>query len=389
MTPAAARASREPATATLAAAPRGVAEGGSRAGWVNPLWQQMATSPGISASVQRIAATPGPVVQRKPSQVTAYSFMGLGVGGGLNPTMKGRLDDVATELRARFTAVQGQAPADDAELRQWAGLDTIQGWRQQNSNGSFHCSGSAVDVNYRNQPYIVTRTGTTLGGEAAGASLTAERQATVEVYDRAVLFVYGDAQADVSARRQATDTTARETTSEVYQRFHRVSDALRIYLGLAFLTAPDRVNRQPIANIATATEAQLLAGIPTTERLDETAGIEAVRQYILNHEFRHDAPDDTYHWSWEDSFLAREYYFQMLRDYEFVRVPMVVGNPAARPAVTRNPARGFLHMTEEFVVAMADTGRLRWGIADLGAAESGDTHHFDLGNHGGVTPDCS
>jgi len=40
-------------------------------------------------------------------------------------------------------------------------------------------------------------------------------------------------------------------------------------------------------------------------------------------------------------------------------------------------------------VAMADTGRLRWGIADLGDAQNGDTHHFDLGNHGGVEPDCS
>jgi hypothetical protein len=79
----------------------------------------------------------------------------------------------------------------------------------------------------------------------------------------------------------------------------------------------------------------------------------------------------------------------MLRDYEHVRIPMVRGNPVARPANTRNPARGFLDMTEEFVVAMCDIGRLRWGIADLGEAESGDTHHFDLGHHGGVIPDCS
>jgi len=88
---------------------------------------------------------------------------------------------------------------------------------------------------------------------------------------------------------------------------------------------------------------------------------------------------------------AEEYFYRILRDYEHVRIPMVKGDPEARPGITRNPARGFLDMTEEFVVAMTDQGRLRWGIADLGYAQSGDTHHFDLGkrNDGGVTRDCS
>jgi hypothetical protein len=327
-------------------------------------------------------------IQRKPSEVTAYSFMGLDVGGGINPTMQTRLTAVATHLQSRFTTEEGRAPANNQELRQWAGVYSIQGWRQRAGSTSKHCSGSAVDVNYDNQPYIVTRTetngSTTLGGEAAGRSLTTQRQATVEVFDRAMAFVYGEGTAaDVSARKTGEATTA------VYSRFRNVSQALSTYLSLAFHTTSNQVTRRPIANIEGATEAELLAAIPTTERKEEAEGIEAIRQYIIDHTTREDAIDDTYHWSWEDSFLAREYYFRMLRDYEHVRIPMLRGNPEARPGNTRNPARGFLHMTEEFVVAMTDVGRLRWGIADLGNTESGDTHHFDLGNHGGVTPDCS
>lgn len=348
---------------------------------VNPIWHHLS-----------ISSFPEPVIQLKPAEVTAYNFLGLSVGGGINATLQGRLTSIATELNSRFNTVHGRAPADNAKLRQWLGVSTIRGWRNQTSNNSYHCSGSAVDVSYRNQPYIVTRTdtpsGVVHGGEAAGAALTSQRVSAAEVYDRAVDFVYGLSQADVSARREAGADTPRESTSSVYRRFRSVSEALSIYLGLAFHTNPERVRRRPIANIDAATETELLDEIPTTERLEENAGIENVRQYILNHS-NPDEIDATYHWNWEDSFLAREYYFQMLRDYEHVRIPMVVGNPEARPALTRNPARGFLHMSEDFVVAMVDTGNLRWGISDFGAASSGDTHHFDLDSNAGVTRDCS
>ncbi len=330
-------------------------------------------------------------IQRKPSEVTAYTFLGTSVGGGVNPTMQARLTDVASHLETRFNAIHGRAPIDAQELREWAGVSSISGWRQASSNTSKHCSGSAVDVNYWNQPYIVTRTtsggSSEYGGELAGGGLNAQRQAAAEVYDRAVAFVFGDSNADVSARRPAAGATPRETTSAVYGRFRHVSDALSAYLSLAFHTAPDTVSRRPMVNIERVTEEQLLRAISTTERKEEATAIEDIRQYILNH--APPGPDQTYHWNWEDSFLARDYYFRMLRDYEHVRIPMVRGTPTARPPQTRNPARGFLDMTEEFVVAMADVGGLRWGIADFGAATSGDTHHFDLGNDGGVTRDCS
>lgn len=306
--------------------------------------------------------------------------------------MQAKLTYVANHLETRFNAVHGRAPSDVQELRQWAGVTSIRGWRHQRHNRSKHCSGSAVDVNYQNQPYIATRTtsgGTTVyGGERAGSHLTAQRQAAAEVYDRAVAFVFGvGSSADVSARRPAAGSAPRETTSAVYQRFRRVSDALAAYLALAFHTTPDTVLRRPMVNIEGVTEAQLLTAIPTAERKDQATGEEDIRQYILDHSA--EGPDETYHWNWEDSFLAGEYYFRMLRDYEHVRIPMQRGDPDPRPRNTRNPARGFLHMTEEFVVAMADARGLRWGIADFPDTECGDTHHFDLGNHGGVTPDCS
>jgi murein DD-endopeptidase MepM/ murein hydrolase activator NlpD len=329
-------------------------------------------------------------IQRKPLEVTALDFLGLHDVGGVNRTMRLRLDRVDRHLRARFNAIHGRAPIDDRELREWAGVTTISGWsrgtgRNPRHDTSKHCSGSAVDVNSRNQPYIVTRSMSgELGGERGRRGPTApQRPAAAEVYNRAVRFVFGDQSADVSERRPKAGATPEETTSAVYQRFRHVSDALRVYLGFAFHSAPDTVRRRPMVNIEGATEEQLLEAIPTTERKEEATAVEDIRQYILGQ-----APDYSSPLSW-DTDLAREYYFRMLRDYEHVRIPMERGEPVARPSNTRNPARGFLHMTEEFVVAMADVGGLRWGIADFGEAESGDTHHFDLGNHGGVRPDCS
>ena len=32
---------------------------------------------------------------------------------------------------------------------------------------------------------------------------------------------------------------------------------------------------------------------------------------------------------------------------------------------------------------MVDVGKLRWGACDFGGGFDGDTHHFDLGSHGG------
>jgi len=357
-------------------------------------------NPGISSGAPM-------AVQLKPNQVTAHSFLGLNIGGGVNPTLASRLDNVAAQLNRDYQSVHGAPATNDTVVRNWAGINNMSGWRQRSTpSRSKHCSGSAVDVNYTNQPYIVTRSEVNgrevLGGERAGRRLTSQRQATVDVFDRAKEFVFGRIninipifmpfslifipislpnRADVSERRTG------ESTGEVFDRFKETSNALGTYLGLAFYTAPDTVRRQPINNIETASEADLLREIPTTERKTEAAGIADIQAYIRAH-LTTAGTGPTFHFSTGDVSRARDFYFRMLRDYEHVRIPMVRGNPVARPGNTRNPARGFLDMSREFVVAMADVGRLRWGISDLGSAESGDTHHFDLGNHGGVTPDC-
>ena len=260
-------------------------------------------------------------------------------------------------------------------LGEWADVTSIRGWRP-NSGTSFHASGSAVDIGYDLQPYIVTRTQvgdeTVYGGEAAGANLQAERRAAAEVYDRAVQFVFGVAAADVSARRPG------ETTSAVYQRFSQTSRALSYYFRHAFLEEPTAVLRRPVQNIETISDADLLAAIPTTERRPETEAIADLDTYI-------DADFRTRHPGW--TLSPRETYMRMLRDYEHVRIPMQRGAPSASPANTRNPTRGFLDLKREVVEALVDVGHLRWGAADFGAHQSGDVHHFDLGNHGGITPD--
>ena len=350
-------------------------------------------------------------VQRKPRQVRAHRFLGMNVLGGVNPRMASRLNNVAVRLRRDYQTAHGRAAANDTVVRNWAGIYSMRGWRQRRRpSNSKHCSGSAVDVNYDNQPYIVTRSQVrgreVLGGERAGRHLTAQRQVTVDVFDRAKEFVFGRInisayisiiipfpflfipvsyslpnRADVSKRRTG------ESTGDVFDRFKQTSNTLGTYLGLAFHTAPTTVRRQPIRNIERVSERALLRAIPTIERKAEAVGIAAIQSYIRAH-LTTVGRGSAFHFSIGDIARARDFYFRMLRDYEHVRIPMVRGAPVARPRNTRNPARGFLDMSRYFVVAMADVGRLRWGIADLGVAESGDTHHFDLGNHGGVRPDC-
>jgi len=336
-------------------------------------------------------------IQQKPSYLVNHSFMGR--TAEVNSTMRTRLQAVEANLQAQYDALP--TSTKPPTLAEYAGFASIRGWRP-NSGSSYHASGSAVDVNYRNQPYIATRSDdaghTVFGGEAAGSA--ALRRPAVEVYDRAVRFlnrinynqifsalssviplffpppphmIANIPSADVNMRRQG------ETTSSVYTRFKATSDALSTYLGLAFFTSYDEVLRQPIRNIETATEAQLLVAIPLNERKEEATAIADITAVMSDPVWQASHP----------SFAqtAREVYFRMLRDYEHVRIPMVRGNPTERPAETRNPARGFLDMPEHFVIAMHDVGNFRWGAADFGAHASGDVHHFDLDTHAGFAPD--
>jgi hypothetical protein len=333
------------------------------------------------------------VVQRRPAElIDGFSFLGNTVEGGLNATLRDRLVAVEAHLKGIYDAL-GPDHADRVHygggaksLRDWSGITSVRSWRPDSKGlnaTSKHASGSAVDVNYGLQPYIATRSTvdgkTVYGGEAAGAALQTQRKAATDVYDRAMAFVYGTGRtADVSSRKKG------ESTGAAYDRFRSVDQALSIYLRHAFLEEPTSVKRPPIADPDAATEDELLKAIPTTERRAETAAIGDL-EALMGNTFSAGQQFQKSHPGWP--YSPREQYFRMLRDYELVRVPMQRGDPSAAPKDTRNPTRGFLHMRREFVEAMVDVGKLRWGAVDLGEHTSGDVHHFDLGNHGGVTPD--
>ena len=334
-----------------------------------------------------------PVVQRRPAElIDGFSFLGNTVEGGLNATLRDRLVAVEAHLQGIYDALGPDHPdrvhygGGAKSLREWSGITSVRSWRPDSkglSATSKHASGSAVDVNYGLQPYIATRSTvgekTVYGGEAAGAHLQAQRKAATDVYDRAVAFEYGAGKtADVSSRKPG------ESTSAAFTRFSTVDRALSSYLRHAFLEEPTAVRRPPIPDVETASEDDLLTAIPTTERRPEAQAIGDL-EALMGNTFTAGQEFQKSHPGWP--YSPREQYFRMLRDYELVRVPMQRGDPSASPKDTRNPTRGFLHMRREFVEAMVDVGKLRWGLVDLGEHSSGDVHHFDLGHHGGVAPD--
>jgi len=308
----------------------------------------------------------------RPSYLVSLNYLGIDipVDRGLHPTMRNRLIDVQNHLQNQYDALpSGERPAT---LKKYAGIQTIRGWRETTSQ---HGTGSAVDVNYDDQPYIATRThgghSTTYGGEQgsnAPANVRELRRPAVEVYDRAVSFMrtnpYDSESADVGNRRVG------ESATDSYRRFRRTSDSLRDYLSLAFRNDYFQVQRVPIIDPEAASEASLLQYIPTDERKDEATAIADIEALMGNLFWQIIHPNYP--------LTSREQYFRILRDYEIVRGPMQYGNPNASPGRTRNPARGFLHLPEHFVVAMMDIGGLRWGACEFSASSNGDVHHFDL-----------
>ena len=326
------------------------------------------------------------VGEEGPSYLVKQNFLGNALQ--VNPEMQRRLIAVEQSLQATFDALGSNHASrvhyggGQKTLREWAGILSGRGWRPGTSK---HASGSAVDLNYADQPYIVTRTvdgaRTVLGGEAAGADLVSQRRNAADVYDRAMRFTGSGA----GAMRLTAPMHVRapgETTSTAYRRLRSVSQAMNYYFRYALLEDPIEVRREPIADIETATEEELLAAIPTTERREATRAIGDL-DALMGTQFNTGWAASHAEWG----MTSRQTYFRILRDYEHARIPMVKGTPKARPPVTRNPTRGFLHMIEAVVVALVDVGRLRWGAIDFGPQASGDVHHFDLGGHGGFAPD--
>ena len=149
----------------------------------------------------------------------ATRFLGVGIGGGVAPALRDALGRVEDALRDEYARGQLAAP-DGVTWGPWHGVSAIGGYRER---GGHHSEGIAIDLDYARNGYAPTRTGSTLGGEAAGAKLPGVRAAFMAACDRACLAAYGRP-ADLSARGKG------ESTGAVWDRWKRVSDAIVAYL---------------------------------------------------------------------------------------------------------------------------------------------------------------
>jgi hypothetical protein len=293
------------------------------------------------------------------AELVDTKFCGRSISS-ITPQLVRRLAGVEANLTVTFDGLpeslrrtpQG-TPARN--VREWIGLtEGIVGFYQ--SSGK-HGRGEAIDLEYSLNPYIVTRTGATLGGERGGADLLEIRRYAISACDRAMCWVHGrDATADLSASRR------NETAERVWDRFSLVSQSLFSYFGLAFLAGEKTIFRKPLPQWGSGPVAHFEA-IPTREKRSNTEALARIERSRRT--------------DWQ--LGPEETLLQVLRDYEAVRIPMVRGVPTLRPERTRNPARGFLTLPRMLVVALRDFGKLRWGACDFGPAESGDIMHFDLG----------
>ena len=219
-------------------------------------------------------------------------------------------------MRAMVALPGGELPLSFAE---WTGVRGVGGYRK---GGGHHARGNAIDINYATNGYAVCRSTlpsgkVVYGGEAAGAGLTGVREAFAAACDRACMALDG-APADLSARKRG------ESTGAVWDRWHRVSEAVRAYLAPYY----------PAVDNYDVGEADALPGVVIPA--------------------------------------------QVAADYQALRVPLVVGSPERHPRTTRNPAKGLMDIPRAVMVALADVGGMRLGLCDLGARESADVMHADL-----------
>ena len=251
-------------------------------------------------------------------EATLVTVRFLGCRTRVAPRLAAILARVEESLHAEWQRAQVALPggAPTQTFAEWHDVRSCGGYRK---GGGWHARGLAVDIDYRRQGYVVTRTrtarGVVYGGEAAGAGFKRVREAFAAACDRACVALDGDP-ADLSARK------AGESTGAVWDRWDRTSRAVAAYLAPYYQTEDD-----------------LDAG-----DADAREGVEIPPQVAA--------------------------------DYQALRVPLVVGQPLPSPRLTRNPARGLLAWTRPVFVALGHAG-LRLGLCDFGARESGDAHHLD------------
>lgn len=296
--------------------------------------------------------------------IVAVTFLGWDVEGGVEQRMADRLAAVEVSLRREWS---GSGSTDD--FISWCGIrETHKGFHR----GGYHGQGIAIDLDYTTNPYIATRTGSTYGGEAGFPDAAARRQRAAEAYDRAVAFAFteGDA-ADVSIR-------VHDTIETTYDRFRFASDCLAYYLSHVFAAQPV-ISRGPIP------DAYLLGDDdPAFGAIDGGEFLAGPEEAVAAIDATMSSADDQSSWAdrhptWP--WTAQAQYWQILRDYETVRAPMLFGRSSDPIASTRNPANGLMDLHREVVLAMVNVGGMKWGACDFGSGASGDMMHFDLGQH--------
>jgi hypothetical protein len=317
-----------------------------------------------------------------PSFFIATTFLGEPCGSGsthgVNPEMQVRLRAADDAVKAIFDALAPDQRLDpstgrgNASFSEWSAITGPHVcWRPF---AGHHSAGAAIDINAAANPYIVTRNGVVAGGQPGDAGLVGMRNRALAVYDRAMQFMTPPAAAaDLSGRQP------NESTQSVWTRFKAVSDALVSYLSFALNSQPREIARLAIENPDEVSDDELLAIIPEGERLSIDHALAQLEGLLGSQDFQTSHPD------WSNS--SRAQYLRILRDYEQVRIPMVIGDPSPTPARTRNPARGFLNLRKEIVTALCDQG-LRWGACDFGisadgSSENGAMMHFDVADNGG------
>lgn len=252
------------------------------------------------------------------SSLVSVRFLGCSVR--VESSLATVLTKVEAALHDEYTramlALPGGAPTQT--FAAWHGVRGVGGYRKA---AGWHGKGLAVDLNYATNGYAVVRSTVGAhvihGGEAAGARLAGVRRAFADACDRACMALDG-APADLSARKRG------ESTGAAWDRWHRVSEAVRAYLAPYYLAA----------DALDVGEADAIPGVAVPP--------------------------------------------QVAADYQALRVPLVVGAPSMRPRTTRNPARCLMDLPRAVVVALCDVGGCRWGGVDFGPSESGDLMHFDL-----------
>lgn len=251
-------------------------------------------------------------------EASLVSVRFLGARTRVAPLLATVLAKVETALHAEWQRAQVALPGGvpTKTFAEWHSITSCGGYRKA---AGWHGKGAAVDLQYRQQGYLCTRTrtarGVVYGGEGAGAGRRGVREAFANACDRACVAFDGEP-ADLSARKPG------ENTGSVWDRWDRTSRAVAAYLAPYYQTEDD---------------------------LD--AGDADVREGVA-------IPP------------------QVAADYQALRVPLVVGTPQPHPRLTRNPAKGLIAWRRPVFVALGDQG-LRLGLCDMGR-ESGDAHHVDL-----------